>query len=119
MELPLDKHLDETLTGEEIRDVLDTLPVETLRDLQGVAVLSPLEISAFVDNIAQLRQMVNVQHHANDAVVESYIGYVVLIMFIVVIGSIMRYVFLVVTNGDHITGTMMTALKYLFSHFMG
>lgn len=116
MELPVAQHLTETLTGAEIREKLDVLAPQLRNGLYGKAMLSPLEISEFVDDIAQLRKIVTSQHVEEDRIVETYLGYVMLVIFIVAIAHAMQYVFVVTSNEDVLTGQMVSAMKYLFSY---
>lgn len=116
LELPLANHLTETLTGSEIQDLLNHLPAPLRNNIYSKAVLSPTEASAFVDNVAQLRQMVSIGHVDDDRMVESYLGYAMLAMFVVAVARAMQYVFVVTSNDDVLTGQMVSAIKYLFSY---
>lgn len=117
LELPLANHLTETLTGSEIHELLDHLPAPLRNSVYSKAVLSPTEVSAFVDNVAQLRQMVSISHVEDDRMVESYLGYAMLAMFVVAVARAMQYVFVVTSNDDVLTGHMVVAVKYMFSYF--
>lgn len=117
LELPLASHLTETLTGSEIHELLDRLPSPLRNNVYGKAVLSPTEVSAFVDNVAQLRQMVSISHVDDDRMVESYLGYAMLAMFVVAIARAMQYVFVVASNDGELSGHMVVAVKYMFSYF--
>lgn len=117
LELPLADHLTETLTGSEIQDLLNHLPALLRNNIYSKAVLSPTEVSAFVDNVAQLRQMVSISHVDDDRMVESYLGYAMLAMFVVAVARAMQYVFVVTSNDDELTGHMVVAVKYVFRYF--
>lgn len=117
LELPLASHLTETLTGSEIHELLDRLPSPLRNNIYSKAVLSPTEVSAFVDNVAQLRQMVSISHVDDDRMVESYLGYAMLAMFVVVIARAMQYVFVVASNDGELSGHMVVAVKYVFRYF--
>ena len=117
LELPLADHLTETLTGSEIQDLLNHLPAPLRNNIYSKAVLSPTEVSAFVDNVAQLRQMVSISHVDDDRMVESYLGYAMLAMFVVAVVVAMQYVFVVTSNDGELTGHMVVAVKYVFRYF--
>ena len=117
LELPLANHLTETLTGSEIHELLDHLPAALRNNIYSKAVLSPTEVSAFVDNVAQLRQMVSISHVDDDRMVESYLGYATIAMFVVAVARAMQYVFVVTSNDNELTGHMVVAVKYVFRYF--
>lgn len=117
-ELPVEYRLGDTFTGALIIQRIHQLPQEYQSRLFTMAVLTPQEVSAFVDDIAKLRQLVKSQHGEKDSVVEGYLMLYLFFGFLLAMCSVMRYVFTSTANGDVVTGTMVTALKYLLDHFM-
>lgn len=117
-ELPVEYHLGDTFTGSLIIQRLHQLPANLQTRVFTMAVLTPSEVSAFVDDIAKLRQLVKTQHGEKDEVVEGYLMLYLFFGFVVAGCSVMRYVFTSTANGDTVTGTMVTALKYILDHVM-
>ena len=107
---------NEGMTGKDILKRLGDISEDDKEFFIKMAVLAPIEISEFVDGIAKLRLVVNDQKSIADKHYEDYILYFLFLTFIICVVEVMRYIFLVTTNGDDVSGAMVDAAKYIFDH---
>lgn len=107
---------DEGMTGKDVLKRLQDISEDDKEFFTKMAVLAPIEISEFVDGIAKLRLVVNDQKSIADKHYEDYILYFLFLTFIICVVEVMRYIFLVTTNGDDVSGAMVDAAKYIFDH---
>lgn len=107
---------DEGMTGKDMLKRLEDISEDDKEFFIKMAVLAPIEISEFVDGIAKLRLVVNDQKSIADKHYEDYILYFLFLTFIICVVEVMRYIFLVTTNGDDVSGAMVDAAKYIFDH---
>lgn len=107
---------NEGMTGKDILKRLGDIAEDDRVFFIRMAILAPLEISEFVDGIAKLRLVVNDQKSIADKHYEDYILYFLFLTFIICVVEVMRYIFLVTTNGDDVSGAMVDAAKYIFDH---
>lgn len=107
---------NEGMTGKDILKRLGDIAEDDRVFFIKMAVLAPIEISEFVDGIAKLRLVVNDQKSIADKHYEDYILYFLFLTFIICVVEVMRYIFLVTTNGDDVSGAMVDAAKYIFDH---
>ena len=91
---------DEGMTGKDMLKRLEDISEDDKEFFIKMAVLAPIEISEFVDGIAKLRLVVNDQKSIADKHYEDYILYFLFLTFIICVVEVMRYIFLVTTNGD-------------------
>lgn len=107
---------NEGMTGKDMLKRLGDISEHDKEFFIRMAILAPLEISEFVDGVAKLRLVVNDQRSINDKHYEDYILYFLLLTFIICVVEVMRYRFLVTTNGDYVSSTMVDLAKYIFDH---
>lgn len=107
---------NEGMTGKDILKRLNDISENDKDSFIKMVVLAPIEISEFVDGIAKLRLVVNDQKSIADKHYEDYILYFLFLTFIICVVEVMRYIFLVTTNGDDVSGAMVDAAKYIFDH---
>lgn len=106
----------ECMTGKDILKRLEDISQEDKDLFIKMAVLAPIEISEFVDGVAKLRLVISDQKSIADKHYDDYVLYFLLLSFIICIVEVMRYVFLVTTNGDNVSGAMVDVTKYIFDH---
>lgn len=107
---------DEGMTGKDMLKRLGDISEDDKEFFIRMAILAPLEISEFVDGVAKLRLVVNDQRSINDKHYEDYILYFLFLTFIICVVEVMRYIFLVTTNGDDVSGAMVDVAKYIFDY---
>ena len=107
---------DEGMTGKDMLKRLQDISEDDKEFFTKMAVLAPIEISEFVDGIAKLRLVVNDQKSIADKHYEDYILYFLFLTFIICVVEVMRYIFLVTTNGDDVSGAMVDVTKYIFDY---
>lgn len=107
---------NEGMTGKDMLKRLEDISENDKEFFIKMAVLAPIEISDFVDGVAKLRLVVNDQKSIVDKHYEDYILYFLFLTFIICVVEVMRYVFLVTTNGDDVTGAMVDVAKYIFDY---
>lgn len=107
---------NEGMTGKDMLKRLGDISQEDKDLFIKMVVLAPIEISEFVDGVAKLRLVIRDQKSIADKHYGDYVLYFLLLTFIICIVEVMRYVFLVTTNGDDVTGAMVDAAKYIFDH---
>lgn len=107
---------NEGMTGKDILKRLGDISEDDRGFFTRMAILAPIEISEFVDGVAKLRLVVNDQKSIADKHYEDYILYFLFLTFIICVVEVMRYIFLVTTNGDDVSGAMVDAAKYIFDH---
>lgn len=105
---------NEGMTGKDILKRLNDISEDDREFFTRMAILAPIEISEFVDGVAKLRLVISGQKSIADKHYDYYVLYFLLLTFIICIVEVMRYVFLVTTNGDDVTGAMVDVAKYIF-----
>ncbi len=104
------------MTGKDTLKRLGDISEDDKEFFIRMAILAPLEISEFVDAIAKLRLVISDQKSIADKHYDDYVLYFLLLTFIICVVEVMRYIFLVTTNGNSVTGAMVDAAKYIFDH---
>lgn len=107
---------NEGMTGKDMLKRLEDISQEDKDLFIKMVVLAPIEISEFVDGIAKLRLVISDQKSIADKHYDDYVLYFLLLTFIICVVEVMRYIFLVTTNGNSVTGAMVDAAKYIFDH---
>lgn len=107
---------NEGMTGKDMLKRLGDISEDDKEFFIRMAILAPLEISEFVDGVAKLRLVVDDQKSIMDKHYEDYIFYFLFLTFIICVVEVMRYIFLVTTNGDDVTGAMVDVTKYIFDY---
>jgi hypothetical protein len=107
---------NEGMTGKDMLKRLEDISQEDKDLFIKMVVLAPIEISEFVDGIAKLRLVISDQKSIADKHYDDYVLYFLLLTFIIWVVEVMRYVFLVTTNGDSVVGAMVDVVKYIFDH---
>lgn len=105
---------NEGMTGKDILKRLNDISEDDREFFTRMAILAPIEISEFVDGVAKLRLVISDQKSIADKHYDDYVLYFLLLTFIICVIEVMRYVFLVTTNGDDVTGAMVDVVKYIF-----
>ena len=107
---------NEGMTGKDMLKRLEDISQEDREFFTRMAILAPIEISEFVDGVAKIRLVIKDQRSINDKHYDDYILYFLLLTIIICVVEVMRYIFLVTTNGDSVAGAMVNAVKYIFDH---
>lgn len=107
---------NEGMTGKDILKRLNDISENDKDFFIKMVVLAPIEISEFVDGVAKLRLVISDQKSIVDKHYDDYILYFLLLTVIICVVEVMRYIFLVTTNGNSVTGAMVDAVKYIFDY---
>ncbi len=107
---------NEGMTGKDMLKRLGDISEDNRELFTRMAILAPIEISEFVDGVAKIRLVISDQRSIVYKHYEDYIFYFLFLTLIICGVEIMRYIFLVTTNGDDVSGAMVDAAKYIFDH---
>lgn len=109
--LPLDKHFEDGITGQEIDQFFNDLPINLQTVLRETDVLSGEEMEDMLSDVTRVRR--SDEHRLSlidDKIRYHGVVWAIVMPIIAIIGAII-YTFIVVANGDSFDGVIYTAAK--------